>query len=72
MAWELEMSHTFVHNILTEVLGMRCVSTQLVPKQLKFLQKEHQKSVAEDMILQASSDSNFMKRIITGNQTRVS
>ncbi|XP_076546698.1 protein GVQW3-like [Osmia lignaria lignaria] len=68
---DVEMSHMSVHNILTEVLGMRRVVARLVPKELNFLQKEHRKAVAEDMISRTSSDFNFMKRIITGDETWV-
>ena len=39
VAHELEISHMSVHNILTEILGMRCVSARLVPKELNFFQK---------------------------------
>ncbi|CAK9827582.1 Mariner Mos1 transposase [Anthophora retusa] len=38
---------------------------------MNFLQKEHRKAVAEDMILRVSSDFTFMKRIITGDETWV-
>ncbi|XP_043260410.1 uncharacterized protein LOC122401986 [Colletes gigas] len=50
---------------------MRRVAARLVPKELNFLQKEHQEAVAEDTISRASSDFTFMKRIITGNETWV-
>ncbi|CAK9799943.1 Mariner Mos1 transposase [Anthophora quadrimaculata] len=50
---------------------MRRVAARLVPKELNFLQKEHRKAVAEDMISRASSDFTFMKRIITGDETWV-
>ncbi|CAK9818881.1 Protein GVQW3 [Anthophora quadrimaculata] len=50
VAHEVEMSHMSVHNILSEVLGMRRVAARLVSKELNFLQKEHRKAVAEDMI----------------------
>ncbi|CAK9801685.1 Mariner Mos1 transposase [Anthophora quadrimaculata] len=71
VAHEVEMSHMSVHNILSEVLGMRRVAARLVPKELNFLQKEHRKAVAEDMISRASSDFTFMKRITTGDETWV-
>ncbi|XP_076661839.1 LOW QUALITY PROTEIN: protein GVQW3-like [Halictus rubicundus] len=49
VAHEVEMSHMSVHNILTEVLGMRRVAARLVPKELNFLQKEHRKAYSPDM-----------------------
>ncbi|XP_029668258.1 protein GVQW3-like [Formica exsecta] len=71
MAHELQMSHISVHNILTEVLGMRCVAARLVPKELNFLQQTHRKMVAEEMVSRASSESTFIKRIITDDETWV-
>ncbi|KMQ87532.1 mariner mos1 transposase [Lasius niger] len=50
---------------------MKRVAARLVPKELNFLQKEHRKQVAEDMIFRASTDPTFMKRIITGDETWV-
>ena len=50
---------------------MRRVAARLVPKELNFLQKEHRKQVAEDMLEQANSDPTFMKHIITGGETWV-
>ncbi|CAK9833043.1 Mariner Mos1 transposase [Anthophora retusa] len=71
VAHEVEMSHMSVHNILTEVLGIRRVAARLVPKELNFLQKEHRKAAAEDMISRVSSDFTFVKRIVTGDKTWV-
>lgn len=67
----MKWNHMSVYNILTEVLDMRRVAARLVPKKLNFLQKEHRKVIAEDMISQASNDSTFMKCIITGDETWV-
>ncbi|XP_012231261.1 protein GVQW3-like [Linepithema humile] len=71
MAQDLDMSHESVHIILVDVLGMRRVAARLVPKELNFLQKEHRKQVAEDMLQRANSDPTFIKRIITGDETWV-
>lgn len=71
MAQDLSISHESVRTILVDVLGMRRVSARLVPKELNFLQKEHRKQVAEDMLERANSDPTFMKRIITGDETWV-
>lgn len=69
MAQDLGISHESVRTILVDVLGMR--RARLVPKELNFLQKEHRKQVAEDMLERANSDPIFMKRIITGDETWV-
>ncbi|XP_044753368.1 protein GVQW3-like isoform X1 [Coccinella septempunctata] len=71
LARELSIDKMTVHNILTNVLCMKRVAAKLVPKELNFLQKEHRKQVSEDMVSRAASDPNFMKRIITGDETWV-
>lgn len=43
----------------------------MVPKELNILQKEHGKSVATEMLANVSSDANFLKHIITGDETWV-
>ncbi|XP_044746468.1 protein GVQW3-like isoform X2 [Coccinella septempunctata] len=61
LARELSIDKMTVHNILTNVLCMKRVAAKLVPKEL----------VSEDMVSRAASDPNFMKRIITGDETWV-
>ena len=61
----------FYNESVVDILGMQRVATRLVPKELNFLQKDHRKKVAEDMISQAQNDPTFMKRIITGDETWV-
>ena len=68
IALDLDMSHESIRTILVDVLGMRRIAERLVPKELNFLQNEHRKQVAEDMLEQANSDPTFMKRIITGDE----
>lgn len=68
LARELNIDKMTVHGILTNVLGMRRVAAKMVPKELNFLQKEHRKKFAEDMI---SRGPDFLKRIITGDETWV-
>lgn len=55
IAAELEISNGSVHSILHDVLGMRRVAARLVPKMLNFLQKEHRKSIAEEMLTMAET-----------------
>lgn len=66
LAQELNISTVSVHGILNGILGIKRIASRLVPKELNFLQKEHRKQVADDIISRANKDPNFMKRIITG------
>jgi len=68
---EVNISFKSVHNIMTDILGMKHVAARLVPKELSFVQKDHRMKVAADMISRASTDQTFMKRIITGDETWV-
>lgn len=67
LAQEMNISFKSVHNILTDILGMKRVAGRLVPKELNFVQKKYRKQVAEDMISQVSADPTFMHRIVTGH-----
>jgi len=66
---EVNISLMSIHNIMTDILDMKRVATQLVPKKLNFLQKRTWKQVAEDTISRISTDPTFMKSIITGDET---
>lgn len=56
LALEVNVSSKPIHNILTDILGMKRVAARLVPKELNFIQKDYRKQVAR------------MKRIITGDK----
>lgn len=71
IADDLNISYGSAEHILVDVLGMRRVAARLVPKTLNFLQKERRIAVAKEMISNADSDSTFMQRIITGDETWV-
>ncbi|KAJ8939665.1 hypothetical protein NQ318_006187 [Aromia moschata] len=60
-----------VHGILTDILGMKRVAARLVWKELNVLQNEHRKQVALDMVSRADNEPNFIKHIITGDETWV-
>ena len=60
-----------VHSILTEDLQMRRVSAKFVPKLLTEEQKELRKEICKDMLDCANHDPEFMKTIITGDETWV-
>ncbi|XP_064100988.1 protein GVQW3-like [Macrobrachium nipponense] len=68
---EVGISTGSVHTILTEDLAMRRVSAKFVPKLLVEQQKQLRLEIAEDLLDCANSDSDFMKSIITGDETWV-
>lgn len=71
LAAEVGISKTQCHVILTDILDMKRVASRMVPKTLNILQREHRKMVATEMLANVDSDPNFMKRIITGDETWV-
>ena len=68
---EVGISTGSVHSILTEDLRMRRVSAKFVPKLLTEEQKELWKEICKDMLDCANHDPEFMKTIITGDETWV-
>ena len=68
---EVGISTGSVHSILTEDLNLRRVSAKFVPKLLTEQQKELRKEISEDMLDLANHDPEFIKTIITGDETWV-
>ena len=68
---EVGISTGSVHSILTEDLNLRRVSAKFVPKLLTEQQKELWKKISEDMLDLANHDPEFIKTIITGDETWV-
>ena len=68
---EVGISTGSVHSILTENLNLRRVSAKFVPKLLMEQQKELRKKISEDMLDLANHDPEFIKTIITGDETWV-
>ena len=64
---EVGISTGSVHSILTEDLNLQRVSTKFVPKLLTKQQKE----ISEDMLNLANHDPEFIKTIITGDESWV-
>ena len=71
VAQDVGISISSVHSILTENLRLRRVSAKFVPKLLTEQQKELRKEISEDMLDFANHDPEFMKTIITGDETWV-
>ena len=68
---EVEISTGSVHSILTEDLNLWRVSAKFVPMLLMEQQKELRKEISEDMLDLANHDPQFIKTIITGDETWV-
>ena len=60
-----------VHCILTKDLNLRRVSAKFVPKLLMEQQEELQKEISTDMMDLANHDPEFIKTIVTGDETWV-
>ena len=66
---EMGISTGSVHSILTEDLNLRRVSAKFVLKLLTEQQKELRKEISEGMLDLANHVSEFIKIIITGDET---
>lgn len=71
IAEECEISFGSCQEILTGKLEMRRVAAKFVPKVLTEDQKGHRVLCSEELLEQATNDENFLKRIITGDETWV-
>ncbi|PSN34952.1 hypothetical protein C0J52_17621 [Blattella germanica] len=69
IANEVGISIGSVYAILTKDLGLRRVSAKLVPKLLTMEQKQWRADNTQDMMDTAKSDPNFLKTVITGDET---
>ena len=65
IASELNMNHTMVHQILTQELAMRKLCAKIVPRN----QTIEQKDVCLHLLERIQSDRNFLKNVITGDET---
>ena len=68
---EVGISTGSVHFILTEDLNLQRVSAKFVLKLLMEQQKELRKEISENMLDLANHDLEFIKIIITGDETWV-
>jgi hypothetical protein len=60
-----------IQSILTEDLGMKHISAKFVPKLLTLQQEEIHLAVATDLLQCVDQDANFMRTIITGDESCV-
>ena len=71
VAEEVDISVGSCHQILTEKLQMRRVSAKFVPRLLTNDQKENRVQISQELLTNASGNYNFLKNIITGDETWV-
>lgn len=71
VAEEVGISIGSCHEILTVKLGMHRVSAKLVPRLLTDDQKENRVKISQELLDRASTDKNYIKTIITGDETWV-
>lgn len=71
MAEELNISFGSCQQILTENLQMRRVAAKFVPRLLTEQQKEHRVQVCQELLEMANDNENFLKQVITGDETWV-
>jgi len=69
IASELNLNHTTVHQILTQELAMRKLCTKIVPKNLIIERKDSRKDLCVHLLERTQSDRNFLKNVITGDET---
>ena len=69
IAYELNLNHQTVHEILMSDLNMRKICAKMVPKILTQEQKEKQKNVCFDLLERTENDTDFMKSVIIGDES---
>jgi len=69
IASELNLNHTMVHQILTDELAMKKLCAKFVPKNLTIEQKDNQKDVCLNLLERIQRDRNFLKNVITDDET---
>ena len=68
---DLGIPKTTVFEILTQDLGMKHVVAKFVPQLLLPEQKEYRAAVANDLIQTATTEPDFLKKVITGDESWV-
>jgi len=67
-ASELNLKNTMVHQILTQELATRRLCAKIVPKNLT-IEQDNRKDMCLHLLERIQSDRNFLKNVITGNET---
>jgi len=71
VADEVGISIGSCHQIFTEKLQMRRVSAKFVPRLLTDDQNENRIEISQELLANANGNENFLKNIITGDETWV-
>jgi len=71
VANEVSISTGSGHQILTEKIQMSRVSAKFLPFLLTDDQKENRVEISQELLANANGDKNFLKKIITGDETWV-
>jgi hypothetical protein len=71
IADELNLSFGTCQAILTQDLGMRCVSAKLVPRLLTQDQTEHRAPACRELLQHVENYASFLPSIITGEESWV-
>ena len=71
IADELGMNSERVWRIITENLGMRKICAKMIPRLLNKGQKERLVQVCQDVLEQLETEPNFLKRVVTGDESRI-
>ncbi|CAK9801097.1 Mariner Mos1 transposase [Anthophora plagiata] len=66
---ELGIPKTIIHRILIEKLGLRKLNSKFVPHRLTDDQKLNRIGHCRDIIRETQRDENFLKTIVTGDET---
>jgi [histone H3]-lysine36 N-dimethyltransferase SETMAR len=69
IAEETNISWSSIQEILTEDLNMKRIAAKWVPRLLNDDQKQKRLDVCRDLQNQIQSDPNFLKKVITGDET---
>lgn len=68
---ELNLTHTLVHQILTNELEMRKICSKMVPKNLSQDQKDIRRERCIDFLESIENDPHFLERVVTGDESWV-
>ena len=69
IANELGINSERVWRIITEDLGIRKICAKTVPRLLNKGQKERHVQVCQDILEQLETETNLLKRVVTGNKS---
>ncbi|XP_042202985.1 protein GVQW3-like [Homarus americanus] len=68
---EVGICESSCHTILTKELKMHRVAAKFVPRLLTYEQKENRVTVSQELFDRSNADENFLKNVITGDETWV-